>query len=146
MIAFSGKFLTKIGLLAFLFVPQVYVAKSRVSEDNLIYDAWCKIQKALHDTYHPKEGSLVHISCVYKLHKNTKVQEEVKKYFDGYHTKKHYASEMFNDKENPDTIVKIDYKPNSDHLSLAYKDPKRHNRLIDEKEIKISKISSNYKI
>jgi len=146
MIGFSGKSLTKTGLLALLIVQQSYTAKPKISEHNIINDAWAKIQKALHDEYHPKEGSPTHISCVYKLHENTKIQEEVKTYLDGYHAKKHYVTQTFNDGANPDTIIEIDYKPNSDHLSLVYKDPKRHNKLIDEKEIKISEISSHYKI
>jgi hypothetical protein len=142
MIGFSKKFLTRTGLIVLLGAQQSNATAPKISENNLISDAWCKIQKALHDEYHPKEGSPTHISCVYKLQNNTKVQEEVKTYLDGYHAKKHYATQSFNDDANPDKIIEIDYKPNSDHLSLVYRDPKRHNKCIDEKEIKISEISS----
>jgi len=148
MIGFSKKFLTRTGLIVLLVARQSSATAPKISENNLIREAWCKIQKAMvedletHAKYHEKEGSPLRISCVYKLQNNTKVQEEVKTYLDGYHAKKHYATQSFNDSANPDKIIEIDYKPNSDHLSLVYRDPKRHNKCIDEKEIKISEISS----
>ena len=159
MITFSMKFLTRASLIALLIARTACVDVNATSEEacpsqkhkinrpattraeqKLVSDACNKIQDALNNEYHPKEGSPTRVLCVYKLHNGDKVQEEVKTYLSGYHAKKHYDTKTFNESgaSTPDQIIEIAYKPNTDHISLVYKDPKRHNKRVgNEKEVKI---------